>query len=95
MINRSPSSAIDFGIPEEVWSSVMPSLTGSKKFGCLAYVHSDGGNLNPRANKGVFTGYPEGVKGFKAWLLEDQKCVISRNVVFREYKVFKDIKKIN
>ncbi|CAA7015076.1 unnamed protein product [Microthlaspi erraticum] len=49
------------------------------------------GKLNPRAKKGVFTDYPEGVKGFKVWLLEDQKVVISRNVVFREDKVFKEI----
>lgn len=91
LINRSPSSAVDFAIPEELWTSAMPSLMDLKRYGCVAYVHSSDGKLNPRAKKGIFTGYPEGVKGFKVWLLEEQKVVISRSVVFREELVYKDI----
>ncbi|CAA7024021.1 unnamed protein product [Microthlaspi erraticum] len=91
LINRSPSSVIDFRVPEELWSTVMPSLENLRRFGCVAYVHSSDGELNPRAKKGVFTGYPEGVKGFKVWLLEEHKVVISRSVVFREDLVYKDI----
>lgn len=93
LINRSPSSAIEFKVPEEVWTSAMPNLSGLKRFGCLVYIHTDDGKLKPRAKRGVFTGYPEGVKGFKVWLLDEQKCVISRNVVFREDKVFKNLSK--
>lgn len=93
LINKSPSTAIEFDLPEEKWTSALPDLSGLKKFGCLAYVHTDQGKLNPRARKGVFTGYPEGVKGYKVWLLEEEKCVISRNVVFREEVMFKDLKK--
>ena len=58
----------------------------------MAYVHSTDGKLLPRAKKGVFTGYPEGVKGYKVWLLDEKKVVISRSVVFREELVYKDIK---
>ncbi|CAA7045660.1 unnamed protein product [Microthlaspi erraticum] len=65
LINRSPSSIVDFAIPKELWTSVMPSLMDLKRFGCVAYVHSSDGKLNPRAKKGIFTGYPEGVKSFK------------------------------
>lgn len=39
----------------------------------------------------MFTGYPDGVKGYKVWLLEEQKVVISRNVVFREEQVYKEV----
>lgn len=46
-------------------------------------IHSSEGKLEPRA-KGICTRYSEGVKGFRVWLFEDKKCVISRNVVFRE-----------
>lgn len=44
------------------------------------YVHTDDGKLKPRAKKGVFTGYPE-----------EQKCIISTNIIFREDKVFKEL----
>ena len=59
-----------------------------KPFGCLAYIHINQGKLNPRALKGIFIGYPNGVKGYKNWLIEEKKCVISRNVIFRENALF-------
>uniref|UniRef100_A0A1J3IJ96 Retrovirus-related Pol polyprotein from transposon TNT 1-94 n=1 Tax=Noccaea caerulescens TaxID=107243 RepID=A0A1J3IJ96_NOCCA len=90
-INRTPSSVIEFEIPEERWTSAVPDLSGLRIFGCVVYVHSDDGKLKPRAKKGIFTGYPEGVKGFRVWLLEDRKCIISRNIVFREDMMYKDI----
>ena len=92
LINRSPSSALDFKVPEELWTTQMPYLSNLKRFGCLAYVHSVEGKLEPRAKKGIFTGYPEGTKAYKFWLLDDEKVFISRNVIFREDKVYKGIK---
>ena len=53
-------------------------------------MRNDQGKLKPRSVKGVFLSYPVGVKGYKVWLLEEEKCVISRNVIFTEDKVFKD-----
>ena len=91
LINRTPSSTIEFKIPEEMWTTALPDLMGLRRFGCVAYVHSDEGKLNPRAKKGIFTGYLEGVKGFRIWLLEEKKCIINRNVVFREDQMFKEI----
>ena len=34
----------------------------------------------------MFLGYPDGVKGYKLWCLEDgfKKCIISRDVIFNE-----------
>lgn len=92
MLNRTPSSVIDFEIPEHRWTTEVPDLSGLRRFGCIAYIHSDGGKLNPRAKKGVFTGYPEGVKGFRIWLLDEQRCIISCNVVFMEDQMFKNSK---
>lgn len=89
IINRTQSSAIEFEIPEERWTSVTPNLSSLKRSGCIAYIHSTEGKLDPRAKKGVFVGYPEGVKGYKVWVIEDERCVISRNVVFREDVMFK------
>ena len=89
LINRSPNSAISFKTPMHVWSGKKPSLVHLKPFGCLAYVYIDQGKLNPRACKAVFIGYPTGVKGYKVWLLNENKCVISRNIVFHESATMK------
>ena len=37
----------------------------------------------------MFIGYPEAVKGYKLWCLEDghKKCIISRDVGFNESKM--------
>lgn len=95
VINRLPSSAIEFKIPEQMWTSALLDLSGLRRFVCIVYVHSDEGKLNPRSKRGVFTGYPEGVKGFRVWLLDEEKCVISINVIFREELMYKDINKTN
>lgn len=29
-------------------------------------------------------GYPDGVKGYRIWSVEEKKCIISRDVVFQE-----------
>jgi len=50
-INKTPSSAIDFQIREEKWTSGTPDLSGLRRFGCLVFIHSDKGKLNPRAKK--------------------------------------------
>lgn len=60
-----------------------------KRFGSVAYVHKDQGKLKPRSVKGVFLSYPIGVKGYRVWLIEEKKCVISKNVIFTEDKIYK------
>ncbi|KAK0576902.1 hypothetical protein LWI29_025080 [Acer saccharum] len=34
--------------------------------------------------KCIFLGYPDGVKGYRFWNLATKKCIISRNVIFKE-----------
>ena len=71
LLNRTPSSVIDFETPEQRWTTEAPDLSGLRRFGCIAYMLTDDGKLSPRAKKGVFTEYPEGVKGFRIWLLDE------------------------
>uniref|UniRef100_A0A1J3ITH4 Retrovirus-related Pol polyprotein from transposon TNT 1-94 n=1 Tax=Noccaea caerulescens TaxID=107243 RepID=A0A1J3ITH4_NOCCA len=91
LINRTPNSTIGFQLPEERWSGQKPDLTHLRRFGCTAYVHTIQEKISPRAVKGTFLGYPFGVKGYRVWLPEEGKCTTSRNVVFREDEVYKDL----
>ena len=92
LINRTPSAALQNEIPEEIWSKTVPQFGHLKKFGCVCYHHSDEGKLQPRAKKGIFIGYPTGVKGYKVWSLEDKRSIISTNVTFKEDECYKDLK---
>ncbi|CAA7036546.1 unnamed protein product [Microthlaspi erraticum] len=90
LINRTPNSTIGFQLPEERWTGQKPDLSNLKRFGCTAYVHVVQEKTSPRTIKGVFVGYPFGVKGYRVWIPEEGKCTTSRNVVFREEEVYKD-----
>ena len=60
IINRSPSSAIDFKIPEEVWLGTPIGYSSLKIFGCLAYVHVQSGDcsrLDSKSRKCLFLGF--------------------------------------
>lgn len=61
----------------------------------MTFVHSAEGKVMPNAKKGVLLGYPAGAKGYKVWLIEERKCVISRNVMFQENAVYKDVMQSN
>lgn len=93
IINRSPNASIRFDIPEERWSGHEPEYGHLRSFGCIAYVHQVKEKTSPRAAKGIFLGYAEGTRGYRVWLIEEQKVVVSKDVVFNEEKLFKDIEK--
>ena len=86
LVNLSPSSAIEFKTPYKRWTGQPANYGDLKVFGCTAYMHISQGKLAPRALKGIFIGYPEGVKGFKIWCtdINPPKCIISRDVIFNE-----------
>lgn len=62
-----------------------------RKFGSVAFVYVNQGKLKPRAVKGIFIGYPTGTKGYKIWMMDGDKCVVSRNVRFQEALMYKDV----
>ena len=87
IINRSSSSAIDFKIPEEVWSGRPVDYSSLKIFGCSAYVHMQSGErskLDSKLRKCVFLGFEKGVKGYRFWDPISKKTVTSRDVIFDE-----------
>lgn len=86
IINRSPSTTLDFKTPHEVWTGQAPNLKHMKVFGCAAYAHVRQDKLLPRAKKCLFLVCPEGVKAYKLWCLElgehkvhsQQRCDLQR-----------------
>ncbi|KAH9687674.1 hypothetical protein KPL70_014852 [Citrus sinensis] len=91
LVNLSPSTGINFKTPFEMWSGKTADYGILKAFGCPAYIHVSQGKLAARALRGIFIGYPEGVKGFKIWCtdLKPPKCIVSRDVVFNEGSLMK------
>ena len=90
LVNKSPSAALKFKTPEEIWTGVSADYKHLRIFGCTAYVHVKQGKLDSRALKGVFVGYPEGVKRYKVWCGATHKCIISRDVTFNEESMLED-----
>ena len=87
IINRSPSSAIDFKISEEVCSSKLVDYSSLKIFGCPAYVYVQSGKcskLDLKSRKCIFLGFEKGVKGYRLWDPISKKTVTSRDVKFDE-----------
>ena len=55
-----------------------------KVFGYLTYYHVNEGKLESRANKGLFMGNGDRVKGFRIQSPYERKVILSRNVNFDE-----------
>ena len=67
LVNKSPSSAINFKTPVEMWSDKAANYFDLKIFGRPAFAHVKQGKHEPRALKCVFLGYPECIKGYRIW----------------------------
>lgn len=77
LINRSPSTAIGLKTLMEMWTGHPPNLSNLKVFGYLAFAHSKEGKLDWKAKKCLFLGYPQGVKGYRLWCIEED-CGVSK-----------------
>jgi hypothetical protein len=89
LVNRSPSSTLDYKTSHEVWTGKKTSLTYLKVFGYEAYVHVPKENMSKqdkKSEKCIFIRYKYGLKGYNIWNQETKKVVYSQDVVFREMK---------
>ena len=71
LINRSPSSGLDFQVAEEVWASKPPLYAYLRVFGCEAFCHvpkDKRSKLYPKSIKCIFLGYGDsGEMGYRLW----------------------------
>ena len=78
--NRSPTSTLVDKTPYEVWSSQKPSVAHLRVFGCEAFMHvpkEKRRKLDNKAEKCIFVGYKDGIKGYKLWNPVTRKIVYS------------------
>ena len=70
--NGSPTSALVDKTPYEVWSGQKPYVAHLIIFCCEAFVHvpkKKRSKLDNKAEKCIFVGYKDGIKGYKLWIL--------------------------
>ncbi|XP_074315610.1 putative mitochondrial protein AtMg00710 [Silene latifolia] len=84
LINRGPHMSLDLKTPFEMWSGKSADYSILRAFGSNTYYYVSEGKLEPRAKKGVFMGYQDGVKGNRIWSPSEGRVILSRNVVFDE-----------
>ncbi|KAL0403976.1 UNVERIFIED_CONTAM: Retrovirus-related Pol polyprotein from transposon TNT 1-94 [Sesamum radiatum] len=89
LINRSPSVPLLGKVPECVWTGSDVDLCSLRIFGCSAFSFQNGEKLDPRAQKCMFIGYPNGVKGYRLWVRNQPglKIITSRDVTLNEHEM--------
>jgi hypothetical protein len=73
----------------ESWNHKKPTLEHLKVFGCDAYVHypkEKRSMLDNKANKWIFLGYNDGVKGYNLWNPKMKNAICWLGKKFREVK---------
>ena len=88
LLNRLPSSPLGGEVPlHRLHPTRDLFVLPPRVFGCVAFVHDHTPNLSklaPRSIKGVFVGYSRKQKGYRIYLPEQCKYVISADVTFFE-----------
>lgn len=87
LINRAPSSQLDFDISEERWLGKRISYNHLRVLGCEAFAHvpkDQRMKLDPKSKRCIFTSYGEEQFGFCLWDPIAKKITRSGDVVFNE-----------
>jgi hypothetical protein len=85
--NRSPTRSVWGKTPQEAWSGRKPGISHLRVFGSVAHVHIPDEKrvkLDDKSEKFIFVGYDQSSKGYKLYNPDNNKIVISRDVVFDE-----------
>ncbi|XP_076398156.1 uncharacterized protein LOC143266621 [Megachile rotundata] len=82
--NRCPTASLE---GHEYWYKRIPDLNNLKAYSAKAYVlqkEPGRGKFEPRSKEGVLVGYSEESKGYRVYVPEDKKVVVTRDVKFLE-----------
>lgn len=85
---------MDGKTPYQVLHGSRLSIKHCRIFGCTCYVNitlDDRTKEDPSSRKGVFVGYSEVSKAYKVYIPSTRKVLISRDVIFDEGNVTKDV----
>ncbi|KAG7559383.1 Integrase catalytic core [Arabidopsis thaliana x Arabidopsis arenosa] len=88
LINRIPTKILQDSSPFEVLNKNKPSINHLRVFGCVCFVliGEQRSKLDPKSVKGMFIGYSITQKGYKCYIPETKKVLVSRDVKFVESK---------
>ena len=88
LLNRLPSSPLGGEVPHRRLHPTRELFSlPPRVFGCVAFVHDHTPNLSklsPRSIKGVFVGYSRTQKGYRVYLPDQRKYLVSADVTFFE-----------
>jgi hypothetical protein len=89
--NRCFTTSLANLTPFEAFTGRKPSIKHLKVFGCVCYTHVPAHmrqKFDKKAEKGIFMGYGSCEKGYRIYILQSKKIVLSRSVVFDENNKF-------
>ena len=95
LINRIPTKVLQDISPFQVLNKIKPPIDHLRVFGCVCYVLIPGeqrNKLEAKSAKGMFIGYTHAQKGYKCYIPESRRVMVSRDVKFVESKGYYDEK---
>jgi len=91
LINRIPTRILEDKAPFEVLNNNKPVLDHLRVFGCISYVLVPGeirNKLEAKSIKAMMIGYSTTQKGYKCFVPETRRVLVSRDVKFFEEKSY-------
>ena len=85
--NRCSTQSLNNITPYEMWTGRRPNLRQMRTFGCTAYAHipkDERHKMDSKMVRCVFIGYDLQRKGYRLYIPERKRVMVSRDVIFDE-----------